>query len=159
MHVGGGAQMPHKPHSPRGCSVFLPGMFYIWSALHHVFLTCVHMCVHTDQDPEQLLCLGQGLGCPPRAPQHPSHQWHQQLVPVTSSSPWPQIPMPASFSGLCGVCVGSDCVRGIGLDEAPRGDRGCALMLIQWGVTPSLGVAETWVGEGEARSGWQGPQV
>lgn len=32
-------------------------------------------------------------------------------------------------------------------------------MLIQWGVTPSLGVAETWVVEGEAHSGWQGLRV
>ena len=38
------------------------------------------------------------------------------------------------------------------------GDRGCVLMLLRWGVTP-LSVVETWAGEGEARSAWQGPRV
>ena len=31
-------------------------------------------------------------------------------------------------------------------------------MLLRWGVTP-LSVVETWAGEGEARSAWQGPRV
>ena len=100
MRVAGGAQMPHKPHSPRGCSVF-----YVWSATHRVFLTCPHMYTHRLR-PGTLLCWGQGLGCPPRPPQHPSRQWHQQLVLVTPSSPWPRTPTPTSFPALPSVRSG-----------------------------------------------------
>lgn len=127
---GGGAQTPHKLHSPRECSVFLPGMFYVWPTPHHVFDTCPHVCTHRPR-PRAAPLLGARAWLPitrssaSLASLAPAACTRHSWLPTAMNPSARLIPS----SGLCGVwatcgsvCVGSACVRDVGLDEAPWGE-------------------------------------
>ena len=128
MRVAGGAQMPHKPHSPRGCSVF-----YVWSAPRRVFLTCPHMYTHRLR-PGTAPLLGAGAWLPttPSAASFTSVApaactGHSQLPLATN----PNAHFVPSFA-LCAVwvdawlCGGQPTLETWVWMRPPRGQRLCA---------------------------------
>lgn len=123
-HACGGwcPDAPQTPLTKRVLSVFTRHVLHLVCTPPCISDMCPHVCTHRPR-PGATPLLGAGAWLPTTA----SSASLPSAAPAACTC-HSQLPMATNpnaclvpSSGLCGVCVGSDCVRDVGLDEAPRG--------------------------------------